>query len=218
MTELLQTWAYEIAAVVSSLLALRLAFWRSVALFVSRPFVADFLIGLAMRTPYSHITSADGADVYMRRYWLFNAYATESGERVEGGAAPNGRSWWRKLLPSIRVHHIVRADNDRDLHDHPWNARTILLFGSYLEERYADETPRGAAMRELRHPGSDEREYFMRKAGDTATLRFRQFHRIERVSPGGVWTLFITWRYAGTWGFDVDGVKVPWREYLGATK
>jgi hypothetical protein len=30
-----------------------------------------------------------------------------------------------------------------------------------------------------------------------------------------VWTLFITWRYQGTWGFDVDGSKVPWREYLG---
>jgi hypothetical protein len=32
---------------------------------------------------------------------------------------------------------------------------------------------------------------------------------------GGATTLFITGKYRGTWGFLVDGVKVPWREYLG---
>lgn len=29
------------------------------------------------------------------------------------------------------------------------------------------------------------------------------------------YTLFITWRYQGTWGYLVDGVKIYWKTYLG---
>jgi hypothetical protein len=32
---------------------------------------------------------------------------------------------------------------------------------------------------------------------------------------GGAWTIFITGKYRGTWGFLVDGAKVQWRKYLG---
>ena len=148
--------------------------------------LVDFLIRRAQRTPYTNITSADGGDVYMGRWWLFNPY----GKDAAGDPVPPRWSW----LPSIRVHHIMRPDADRDLHDHPWNARTVILRGWYIEERQ-DGT-------------------YVRRAGDTAALRFEQFHRIAEVSPGGVWTLFITWRYRGPWGFLVDGVKVPWRDYL----
>ena len=55
----------------------------------------------------------------------------------------------------------------------------------------------------------------MRQASDTATLRFGEFHRVLSVSSGGVYTLFITGRYRGTWGFKVKGRKVPHRQYLG---
>jgi hypothetical protein len=55
---------------------------------------------------------------------------------------------------------------------------------------------------------------WVRNQGDTATLRYGEYHRIDRISRGGVWTLFITGRHRGIWGFKVDGVKVPWREYV----
>jgi hypothetical protein len=55
----------------------------------------------------------------------------------------------------------------------------------------------------------------LRVPGDTARLMFGEYHRIAQISDGGVWTLFITGRNRGTWGFMVDGKKVPWREYLG---
>jgi hypothetical protein len=42
-----------------------------------------------------------------------------------------------------------------------------------------------------------------------------QYLRISYIAEGGAWTLFFTWRYQGTWGFLVDGAKVPWRKYLG---
>lgn len=196
-------------------------FWRFVAWLCTRERVFVWLLRRAFRTPYTHITSADGRDVYMRRYWLFNPYQSETGARAEGSDAAPRRAWWREMLPSVRIHHIRRADQDRHLHDHPWNARTVVLKGRYEEERYVDESAEGAAKRELRGV-SPERSGFLshitqsyvRISGYTGRLLFGQFHRITAVPKEGVWTMFITWRKRGTWGFDVDGVKVPWREYL----
>lgn len=58
------------------------------------------------------------------------------------------------------------------------------------------------------------RQFFCRLSGYTGRLLYGQFHRIETVPPAGAWTLFITWKYRGTWGFDVDGVKVPYKQYF----
>ena len=163
--------------------------WKLIAAVVARPAVADWLIRRAQCTPYSPIVK-DGR-LYMDRSWLFNAYP----DTGESGA--DRRDWAFPI--SIRIHHIVLPDQDRDLHDHPWNARTIVLKGGYVEERRDGEF----------------REHFVRLAGDTATLKYGEYHRITSLATGGAWTMFITGRHRGTWGFMVDGSKVPWREYLG---
>jgi hypothetical protein len=161
-------------------------FWQLTARAIAtHPRLVQWLIERAQRTPYAHITSADGQSTYMGRWWLFNPYPH--------GSDGDGRRWaW---LPSVRIHHIMRDDQDRDHHDHPWNARTIILQGYYIEER-GDQI-------------------ITRIPGDTAALRFGEYHRIAAVSAAGVWTLFISGKKRGTWGFLVDGHKVPWREYLG---
>lgn len=167
-------------------------FWKIIAWVVSRPAFVQWLIRRAVKTPYHHITGRDGS-IYMERYWLFSPY-----DKVD-------KSSWRRRIPSVRLHRIMREDQDRHMHDHPWDARTIILDGWYNEERpirpYAryDYTT----------------DYWNRTTGDTASLRFGEYHRITEVAPNGVWTMFITWKYCGTWGFLVDGKKVPWREYLG---
>lgn len=162
--------------------------WQAIAAIVTIPVVKVWLVDRAQRTPYTHIMSPDGSSCYMGRWWLFNPYP------ASGAAKRKGWGW----LPSVRIHHIMRADGDRHHHSHPWiAARTILLDGWYIEEL----------------PDGSER---VRRRGDTGLLLHDDFHRIDRVSPGGVWTLFITYRNAGTWYFDVDGRKVPWREYVGA--
>lgn len=156
--------------------------WKFIAYIVSRPLVYTWLIDRAQRTPYLHLEG------YMFRWWLFNPYW--------------GPSHW-PWLPSIRIHHILRADLDRHYHDHPWDARTILLSGWYQERRlrfYSDTALPLASTFERFH-------------GDTASLKYGEYHRIEHVSIGGVWTLFITWKYQGPWGYYVDGVKVPHRIY-----
>lgn len=184
-------------------------FWRPLARLLSRPAVAERLIAYALRTPYMHLPS-DEDPSYMGRWWVFNAY-----DRATN--VPR----WAPLIPfSIRVHHIKRADNERHLHDHPWNARTIILRGWYEEERLIGQNVDIVPTEDdpvywARLTFADVIEQATRKPGDTATLGFGQYHRISRVSDGGVWTLFISWRWRGVWGFLVDGAKVPWREYLG---
>ena len=106
-------------------------------------------------------------------------------------------SKWPHWVPHIRLHHIQRADEDKHLHDHPWWARSVILDGWYLEQR--DRRPM----------------YVLHLKGDNNTLNPGEFHRIVAVSPGGVWTLFITGPKQDTWGFLVDDRKIPWREYLG---
>lgn len=168
--------------------------WRLVALIVARPRIADWLIQRAQRTPYFHI------DGYMQRWWLFNPYPSDRSM----SDADRGRAKRFSWLPSVRIHHILREDRAAHHHDHPWNARTIILRGWYDEVRF--ERGLHTALEWL--PVTHRRE-----RGDTARILFGQFHHIDRVCAGGVWTLFITWSYGGSWGFNVDGVKVPHRQY-----
>lgn len=159
-------------------------FWKLIARICAHPKVATWLIARSFETPYFPITGPDGS-VYMSRWWLFNPYP----------APGQYKGKWQFPI-SVRIHHIQREDSDRNLHDHPWNARTIILRGGYVEEREGGEV-------------------IHRKPGDTARLRFGEYHRITQVAEGGAWTIFITGKYRGTWGFLVDGVKVQWRKYLG---
>lgn len=163
--------------------------WKIIARIVSRARVADWLIERSKRTPYYPILGRDSDVLYMDRWWLFNAY----GKTADGRTAPP--RW--PLLPSIRVHHICRPDDDDHEHDHPWDARTIVLRGWYIEQRRTHRLdPRAMC------------------AGDTGPIVAGQFHRISQVNPGGAYTLFFTWRYIEDWGFWVDGKKIAWREYL----
>lgn len=162
--------------------------WRAVAFVLSRKPVADRIIARAQATPYFHLPG------YMDRWWFFNGYPADAGDRSDAERQAAKRF---PRLPSIRVHHILREDLAKHLHDHPWNARTVILRGWYVERR------EDAPARVLRQ-------------GDTAVIKFGEYHSIDQVSPGGVWTFFIVGRYGGKWGFNVDGVKVPPRDYAAA--
>lgn len=161
--------------------------WSIVARIVTRPAIADWLIRLAARTPYFHIAGEEG--IYMRRWWLMPRWTLKVDER--GNLMP--KAW----MPfSVRVHHICLPDHDRDLHDHPFNYRTVILRCGYVEEDIF------GVMRP-------------RIPGDTVSATAQTFHRIAYVGPGGVWTLFIMGRRVNPWGFLVGGRKVHWRDYLG---
>lgn len=175
--------------------------WKLLAKVVSIPAIADYLIAKAKKTPYFHLPD------YMDRYWLFNRYSEIGSMDV----IKKKYSW----LPSIRIHHILREDVAPDLHDHPWMARTIILKGWY-KERKPLMTVNGNPILDLNLEPVIWK--FNRKAGDTAPINYGEYHSIDEVSEGGVWTLFFTWEYMGTWGFLVNGKKIEWREYTGRTE
>lgn len=148
---------------------------------------SHLIVDKAKETPYFHIRDPKTGEVYMERWWLFNPEPS----KVPG---EEGRVW-HPDLPSARVHHIMRPDSDRHLHNHPWDAVSIILDGWY-DERRADG------------------QLYRRSAGDVVGLEASTFHSIERVSPGGVWTLFITGQWQQSWGFQTEHGFVPWRVYL----
>lgn len=168
-------------------------FWKMIARLASMPCVADYLIRRAQKTPYQHIYHGD--HLYMGRWWLFNPYPWPEENRKNAN--------WFPI--SVRIHHICEPDTARDLHDHPWNARTIILKGGYTEHRLEAVMPNGDALCKV----------YDRKPGDTAQIKFGEYHNIVALAEGGAWTLFISGKYRGTWGFLVKGVKVQWRKYMG---
>jgi hypothetical protein len=117
--------------------------------------------------------------------------------------------WWRrpiarllqKLGIAVRVHHILRSDEGRDPHDHPWPYLTVILRGGYWERRYDDLG--GHISTKWHGPGS----VLYRPANS--------WHRLDLLEGQTTWTLFCTGRYAQSWGFNVDGRKVPYKQYLG---
>lgn len=117
----------------------------------------------------------DKADPYMIRWRLFEC------------------PWFR-----VYLHHIRKSDEDRHLHDHPFNFLSIILWGGYREWTGPHGVWYGKNM-PLR------KRFVFRKATD--------FHRLE-LSEGPVWSLFIAGRRIKEWGFDVDGKWVHWKEYL----
>lgn len=139
--------------------------------------------------PYRNII-IDGK-LYLRRYFL------------------TPRRWPLRLF----LHRIYLPDPDRDLHDHPWDFRTIVLKGGYQEMVRKDGVEYTTTWWRWRRG--------FRPAEHT--------HRILSVLPN-TWTLLLVRRARRTWGFWPSRWEtlqegrvwptqrfyfVPWREYLG---
>lgn len=181
--------------------------------------IADYLIMRAKRTPYFHLEG------YMKRWWLvpydrvierrratvtpivINGQVVGEAATVETGTDGTGPVSWRRPIAkliqktgtAVRVHEILRSD-EADPHDHPWPYVTIILSGGYWETRY--NAAGEQISRQWHGPGS----VLYRPAGS--------WHRLDLVKGAlPATTLFITGKYVGTWGFNVNGKKVPHYEY-----
>jgi hypothetical protein len=166
------------------------------------PSLVAALLARAKRTPYTTIYGADGS-VYMERYWL---------------VGPTSRLRW--LLPLMRFHIIHREDQDRDPHDHPWEFRSLILDGSYAEERWKVQRFEGGFCFDPRDPLCQPWRHlegvFTRRQGTSYRMGTGDFHMIVHIFRGPVTTLCILGRKQADWGFLTEnGEKVPWRDYMG---
>lgn len=150
-------------------------------LLVLRTSIVDAIIERAKRTPYEHLEG------YMERYWLVKP------------------SRWT-FGCGIRVHHILRSDNDRDMHTHPWWNLSLILRGVYWEVMPAKKDEPGAyygGYVNLNEPFKMKQ----RKVGDLVFRRRTARHKLM-LFRGPVWTFFVTGpetRDASPWGYMVAG-------------
>jgi len=152
------------------------------------PDLADDLIEQAKKTPYFHLKDGESGEIYMERYWLLPFNKDSS--------------------TNIRIHHTMRSDTDRALHDHPWPSTSIVLKGGMWEI-----IPKN----QLQHPSLDDTEFerHWRKPGDVIRRSAQDRHRLEIPQGKSCWTMFIMGMSEQDWGFyDKDDGWVYWRTYL----
>lgn len=136
------------------------------------------------------------------------------------------RRWYLIRIPrlfSIRIHHILQPDTDRDPHDHPWPFLSILLKGSYVEKWATREDYLIGLLESINKMRKEMvyQNYATNWNGWTRTIKrinvhtTKHIHQIIRFKkPGGVWTLFLTGREGRQWGFQTPDGWIPWPEYI----
>lgn len=133
----------------------------------------------------------DTIDIYMLRYCLWN----KSGDKENA---------------NLFLHKICRSDQERDLHDHPWNWASLILKGSY------QEITENGTVNAVLHPHAfwnhDKykifRPFTFRKGKATDT------HRLVLINDKPVWSLFWHGKRIQKWGFYVKNEKIYWKVYL----
>lgn len=101
-------------------------------------------------------------------------------------------------LGTIRLHNIMRSDDDRHLHDHPFDFVSLLLTGGYFETL---PTPKVNGSRMRYRP----RFSIVRK-------RAEDLHSLTLTRP--VWTLVFAGPKRRDWGFATERGWVPNHRYL----
>lgn len=108
------------------------------------------------------------------------------------------RRWWivpRNERQNVYLHEILRDDDDRALHDHPWWNTSYVLIG-----RYREITPHGT---------------FIREAGDIVHREANALHRLELIDSTPAVSLFFTGPKVREWGFACPKGWVHWQDFTG---
>lgn len=104
----------------------------------------------------------------------------------------------RNRLFNVYLHHFLRSDDDRALHDHPWANFSLILRGEYTEHTIA--------------AGGVHHRRLMRQSAWRFRPSGKLSHRIE-LHAGPCWTLFITGPFYREWGFHCPGGWVHWERF-----
>jgi|GEM_PF-254398 len=110
------------------------------------------------------------------------------------------RRWWivpRNEQQNVYLHEILRSDDDRALHDHPWPNTSVVIEGEYIEH-----TPHGS---------------FVRQAGAIVSRQATDAHRLEIPEGGRAVSLFFTGPKVRDWGFYCPQGWRPWQEFCSPT-
>ena len=93
----------------------------------------------------------------------------------------------------VYLHHILRRDDDRALHDHPAQSLSIMLRGGMVE-----------------HTQAGSRRIV---AGDVVFRDEHCAHRLDEPAPD-TWTLFCFGKNVREWGFHCPQGWRHWRDFV----
>lgn len=126
--------------------------------------------------------------------WRVWAVSNRSPDFVIGTPeSPYLNRWYvipRNRFFNVYLHQILRSDDDRALHDHPWVNLSIVLRGAYREIM-----PSGHP----RHVGNEMLKW--RRRGSMVARWPSSAHRLEIDAGRPCWSLFITGPKVREWGF-----------------
>lgn len=108
---------------------------------------------------------------------------------------------------ALKLHVILRSDDDRALHDHPWSFVTLMLCGGYWEH-----SPNRNEMGEW-----DDTTATIKKWYGRYSFRFCRApypHRLELECGASAVTLVLMWPPFREWGFYGPKGWQKWHEYL----
>lgn len=134
-----------------------------------------------------HGTRTNGVGIYQMR---------EPDFIIGDKSRPYMLRWW--LIPrnpwfNVYLHKIMRDDDDRALHDHPWASLSVVIQGGYREIR-----PTG---QRIVKPGG-------------IVFRPATFaHRLELLNGQHCWSLFFTGPRVRSWGFHCPKGWVHWKVF-----
>jgi hypothetical protein len=139
-------------------------------------------------------------EIYLRRFILF-----------------------RTRLGGLFLHHILMSDHDRCPHNHPWHFWSLILWGGYWEETFANG-PEDHENRVLKWygPGSFRRmscdhTHRVLLPEDVRT-EFRDGYTMEFREPRPTWSLVFVSGKKRSWGFWQKGTFVLWRQFLAGDR
>ncbi|MDE2103129.1 MAG: hypothetical protein KGL39_38140 [Patescibacteria group bacterium] len=130
-------------------------------------------VGRTVRPPDFVISADDPMQPYMLRWYLI----------------PRNR-WF-----NVYLHKIMRSDDERARHDHPWLNISVLLKGRYIEV-------------------VDGGWWKARRAGDVVFRRATTAHRLIVLPGEHVWSLFITGPKIREWGFHCANGWRHWTDFV----
>jgi hypothetical protein len=150
-----------------------------------------------------------------RRIWdalMHRVALTRPADFVIGGKDnPYMLRWWvipRNKYFNIYLHHILRSDDDRALHDHSYWNLSFLLQGSYKEILpVVPNDPWWGTWSKIR------------ATGDLVFRTAEASHRLELMNEGqaSCWSLFVTGPRTREWGFACEKGWRPWKEFVDPT-
>jgi hypothetical protein len=159
----------------------------------------------AFRTPFFNLHG------YMNRWWFFGGGARDDRDAGERGWTGSALDRFLGRFIAVRLHQILRSDDERDLHDHPWPFMTIILSGGYWEVTPLDQGA-GSALRLVAAGAA------LARAGlDHLPSRDRPAPAAHTGGPHGL-DAVLQGPQSQQWGFYMPSGKVPAPEYITPTR